>query len=199
MTDSSEEDRRIIQRVRDGEIDAFAALVRKYQVRVRGYCTRTLRSTALGDDAAQDIFLKAYQGLGRFRGDAAFSSWLFRIMVNQCRDVLRSAAMRRTESWDAMVEQHSDAAEALASTTDDTLQRLEQAEQLQRLLSHLTDVHREILLLREAQGLTYEELAATLHCTVDAVKGRLKRARQELLRAARHAAAGPDVQTDRGA
>ena len=198
MTDSADDDRRIIQQIADGDRDAFAVLVRKYQTRVRGYCIRTMRDAGLGEDAAQEIFLKAYQGLRRFRGDAAFSSWLYRIMVNHCRDVMRGAALRRADSWDAMLEEHPETAAALLATSDETPRRLEHLELLQQVLSHLPESHREILLLRESHGLSYDELATTLGCSMDAVKGRLKRARQELLRTVRHLSQRQDVQTDRG-
>jgi RNA polymerase sigma-70 factor (ECF subfamily) len=198
MTESAADDRATIQRVCDGDAEAFAILVRKYQTRVRGYCINTLRDTGLGEDAAQDVFLKAYQALRRFRGDAAFSTWLYRIMVNHCRDLHRRGALRRAESWDAMLEEHPERAEALHAASDDTPQRLEQGEQLRLLLARLPEGHREILLLREAQGLSYEELAAALGCSLDAVKGRLKRARQALLQAGRHLRAGEDVETGGG-
>ncbi len=193
MTESSADDTLTIQRVHAGEKDAFATLVRKYEVRVRGYCMTTLRDAALGEDAAQEIFLKAYQGLKAFHGDSAFSSWLYRITVNHCRDVLRKASRRKSESWDAMLEREGETAEARLTGSADASERFEHAETLRRVLAELPESHREILLLRESQGLNYEELASILGCSLDAVKSRLKRARQEILSRSRHFLLQEDV------
>ena len=186
MTESSAEDTRTIHRVNAGEKDAFAVLLRKYAVRVRCYCTATLRDASLGEDAAQEIFLKAYQGLKTFHGDSAFSSWLYRIMVNHCRDLLRKAARRKSESWEALLEREGETAEARLTGPADAAERLEHAETLRRALAELPESYREILLLRESQGLNYEELASVLGCSLDAVKSRLKRARQEIVSRSRH-------------
>ena len=198
-SESATEDRDVIHLVQQGNRDAYATLVRKYQVRVRGYCATTLRDAVLADDAAQEVFLKAYQGLTRFRGDAAFSSWLYRITVNHCRDLLRAAARRKAESLDALLEEEGDRIEALLAASDDQARTLENTELAQRILAGLPEGHRQILLLREGQGLSYAELAQTLACSVDAVKGRLKRARQDLTERLRHVRKADDVETGRGA
>ncbi len=199
MNDSGAEDHAVIRRIQAGDRNAYAELVRKYQTKVRGYCVNTLRDATLAEDAAQEIFLKAYQGLTRFRGDAAFSSWLYRITINHCRDVLRKTARRRTESLDALLEESGDRIEALLAAPDDPQRTSEHTDLIRQILAGLPDAHREILLLREAQGLSYEELADTLSCSLDAVKGRLKRARQELTSQLRHFSMPGDVITGRGA
>lgn len=189
------DERAIIQRILRGERDAYAELVRAHQSRIRGYCRYLLRHEADAEDAAQEIFLKAYQSLDRFRGEAAFSTWLYRIAANHCLDRLRSAARRPTQSWDAMLEEHGEKAEALFTTTETPAAKAERTELLTAVLAELPERSRQILVLREMQGLSYEELAAALGCSLDAVKGRLKRARQELDQKLRHFAPLRSVQS----
>ena len=197
MPESITDDLDVIRRVREGDRNAYAALVRKYQMRVRGYCVNTLRDAALAEDAAQEIFLKAYQGLPAFRAASSFSTWLYRITANHCRDLQRKAARRPTESLDALLEQEGERAEALLATPAEDRISGERVELVRRALSHLSETSRAVLILREMQGLSYDELAEALGCSLDAVKGRLKRARQELERRLRHVLQPGGVQTGR--
>lgn len=174
-----EEDLDAIERIRSGEIQAYAILVRKYQTRVRGYCLGALGRAAEADDAAQEIFFKAYRGLGGFRGKARFSTWLYRISVNHCRDLLRSSARGRTESWEALQEREGESAEArIAVMPPPPAGELER--QVKEALDRLPEPYKAVLLLREVQQLSYAQLAETLDCSMDAVKARLRRARREL-------------------
>ncbi len=145
----------------------------------------TLANSTQAEDAAQEVFIKAYQALGQFRGTASFSTWLYRIAVNHCTDLLRKAARRKTESWEALLEKEGEKIEALFSASPN-VESSERTELITKLLSNLSETSRTILVLREIQGLNYQELAETLGCTVDAVKGRLKRARQEIETKLRH-------------
>jgi len=180
------DERAVIRRVLRGDRDAYAELVRAHQGRVRGYCRYLLRNESDADDAAQEIFLKAYQSLDRFRGDSSFSTWIYRIAANHCLDRLRSAARRPSQSWDAMIEEHGEKAEALFTTTETPADQAERVELIGAVLAELPERSRQIIVLREVQGLSYDELASTLGCSLDAVKGRLKRARQELDQKLRH-------------
>lgn len=179
-----QDDLEAIERIRAGDTEAYAALVMKYQARIRSYCLWTLRNAAEADDAAQEVFIKAYRGLGSFRGSAGFSTWLHRIAVNHCRDLLRKTAKQRlTESLDEIREREGEAADALASTEDPMRDR---RRLVQEALDRLPEQYRTILVMREAEGLSYEELAKFLGCSLDAVKARLKRARAQLEENARH-------------
>lgn len=133
----------------------------------------------LADDAAQEIFVKAYQALGQFRGKSSFSTWLYRISVNHCADLLRKSARRKTESWEALLEKQGEKFESLF-TTGTGIDNSEHAELIAKFLLQLPEKSREILILREMHGLSYQELAEALTCSLDAVKARLKRARQEI-------------------
>ncbi len=189
--EDSIEDFDIVLKVLAGDRDAYAVLVRTYQERVRGYCLGMLANSSMADDAAQEVFIKAYQGLGSFKGNASFSTWLYRITANHCADVLRKLK-RKTESWEALLEKDGDKIELLLAVSPEKMDD-GNSELIGRILAHLTEKSREALVLREMHGLSYQEMAAALDCTVDAVKGRLKRAREELDLKTRHLLQFKDV------
>jgi RNA polymerase sigma-70 factor (ECF subfamily) len=168
-----------------GDGAAFAELVRRHAPRVRALCAATLRNSEEAEDAAQEAFLKAHRALGRFSGEASFGTWLHRIAVNHCLDVLRAAARRRSESLDAMLEADSSAL-GRALSEPSPAKALEDRDTVARLLARLNPEQRLALTLREAEGLSYEEIAEAMSCSLDSVKARLKRARAELLEMSRH-------------
>lgn len=183
--ENSIEDFEIILDILAGDRDAYKEIVQKYEVRVRSYCLNVLQNSAQADDAAQEIFIKAYQALGQFRGAASFSTWLYRIAANHCTDVIRKIARWKTESWEALLEKEGEQLESLFSVAP-KIERSEQSQLIAKLLSVLPEKYRTILVLREIHGLSYQELSETLECSVDAVKARLKRARQEIEIKSRH-------------
>ena len=174
-----DEDLNAIEQVRAGKIQAYALLVRKYQGRIRGYCLGTLGNAAEADDAAQEVFIKAYRGLGGFRGRSSFSTWLYRITVNHCRDLLKSAGRGKTESLDALRDEEGEPFEARLAVAP-AAQLGEREGQVREALARLPETSREVLVLRAVQGLSYAEMMESLGCSLDAVKGRLRRAREEL-------------------
>jgi len=180
------EDREVIQRIRSGEKETYADLVRRYQAKVLRLCTSLLADATLAEDAAQEIFLKAYQGLDTFRGEALFSTWLYRIAANHCKDLLRKRIREKTESWETLVEEQGEQLQQLLTSPENPTSSLANTELVERVLSHLAPDYRLILTLREVQGLSYRELAEALGCSVDAVKARLRRARQDLQEKLRH-------------
>ena len=174
-----EEDLEAIEQIRGGQIQAYAFLVRKYQTRMRGYCLGVLRNAAEADDAAQEVFIKAYKGLSGFRGRASFSTWLYRVAVNHCRDLLRSAARNRTESLEMLREEEGESFEVRTAVLPEA-RPSDREQQIQETLDQLPEQYKAVLILREVQGLSYQELAEALGCSVDGVKARLRRARREL-------------------
>ena len=182
----TDEDLVSIRQVLSGQRDAYAHLVRKYQARVLRLCTALLREASVAEDAAQDIFLKAYQSLHAFQGHSLFSTWLYRIAANRCKDLLRKRSRQRSESWEALVETHGEALQQLLTVSANPTLAVADADLADRLLSQLPPDYRLILTLREVEGLSYQELAETLACSMDAVKARLRRARQALQDTLRH-------------
>ena len=169
-----------------GDRDAYAELVQAHQAKILRLCNSLLADTALAEDAAQETFLKAYQALSSFRGQSSFSTWLYRIASNRCLDLLRKRKRERTESWEQLIEEAGEQLPSLLQSPPNAADSLANKELVQRLLSLLPPDYRLVLTLREMEGLSYEELACALHCSADAVKSRLRRARQELLKYWRH-------------
>lgn len=178
----SAEDHLLIQRVRSGHTEAFGELVTRHQRRL----VRTLR-TLLGSaedalDVAQDAFFQAFLKLDSFRGDSAFYSWLFRIAWNAAATLKRKQRVRSSSSLDAIREQSgsepddnhpaSDPCQALQSSEDRLL--------LRQALDELGEDYRTALVLKEIEGLPYEEIAELTHSPIGTVRSRIHRARQEL-------------------
>lgn len=176
----------LIRAAQAGRRSAFEALVRRHHVRIIQLCGSLLGNQAEAEDAAQEVFLKAYVSLTRFEGDAAFGTWLHRIAVNHCLDLLRKRARRKTDSLDELVEREGGRLDRLFSGPADPARAIEAADLAARLLATLPEEQRVAITLRETQGLNYEEIAKVMDCTVDSVKGRLKRARETLEKSLRH-------------
>jgi RNA polymerase sigma-70 factor (ECF subfamily) len=172
-------DAALIESVLGGRQEAYAELVRRHHPRVFGLCVSMLGDRAQAEDAAQDVFLKAYRRLSDFRGDAALSTWLYRVAANRCLDLLRSAGRRREESWEAFVEREGDGLRRLlAEPAAEAPLVSEDADLVRRTLERLPEDYRLILTLREVEGLDYRELTKALDCSMDSVKAKLRRARQ---------------------
>lgn len=178
-------DGELARRAADGDDGAFAELVRRHAPRVRALCGATLRNSEEAEDAAQEVFLKAHRALGRFSGEASFGTWLHRIAVNHCLDVLRAAGRRRSESLDALLDADATAL-GRALSEPSPAQALEDRDTVARLLSRLNPEQRLALTLREAEGMSYEEISKAMSCSLDSVKARLKRGRAELIKMSRH-------------
>lgn len=175
------DEKQVVQSVLAGDKESFAVLVRAYQAKVLSLCLSLMRNRAEADDAAQEIFVKAYRGLSGFRLDSSFSTWLYRIAYRHCLDLLRSRKRRAAEPLDSLPE----IAENAAS--------LEDKAAVESVLSALPPDYRLVLTLREVQGLTYEEIARATGSSLDSVKARLRRAREALQEAARHFLSRSDV------
>lgn len=184
------EDFQIIQAVLKGDREAYAELIRAHHARILSLCLSMLLDRSEADDAAQEVFVKAFASLYQYKQDLSFQAWLYRIASNHCLDLLRKKKRQKTDSLDSLLEQKGDHLEDLAARTADLGRRIEEKEEkvqlALRVLSYVSPEQRQILILRELDGLSYEEISAVLHCSLDAVKARLKRARQQLQEKARH-------------
>jgi RNA polymerase sigma-70 factor (ECF subfamily) len=182
-------DQELVASIRGGNAHAFVELIRRHHGRVRGLCASLLDDQSELDDAVQEVFLKVHRSLDKFHGDSAFSTWLYRVAMNHCLDVRRRVARRRTQSLDAILESEGEAVSRFLEGSRRERDPAEEAEERAAalaVLSSLPDDYREILALRETQGLSYDEIASVLECSLDAVKARLRRARVELREKLRH-------------
>ena len=178
-----EEELEIIVKVRSGDADAFEALVLEHQNKVYSLALRMVGNEEDARDMAQEAFIRAFNSLGSFRGESKFSVWLYRLTSNICIDVLRGRAKRRTVSlsWE-----DEDGDEGELEIPDERfspeagLERSELREAVRRGLEQLTPEYREILLLREINGLSYDEIGRALNLEEGTVKSRIFRARKKL-------------------
>ena len=164
----------LVSRAQTGQLDAFEELVRRHRLATYRVALRMLGDESDAEDATQDAFVQAWRNLAGFRADAAFSTWMYRVVTNRCLNMLR--ARRRTEPL-------PDDREAPASRPDRIAEARWQVEDLKLAILRLTPEQRAPLVLRELQGCSYEEIAETLDVSISAVKSRLHRARLELLSA----------------
>jgi RNA polymerase sigma-70 factor, ECF subfamily len=172
---SAPSDRLLVQRASAGDVQAFEALVRRHQVAVIRLCVGMLGDGHAAEDAAQDVFFSAWRSLGQFRGDAQFSTWLYRIATNQC---LRS--IRRRPPPVTQLPEDLPAGESGAPHS-----RLEAAEAtaaVSAAVARLSPEQRVALLLRQVEGLSYDQIAEVLGVSMAAVKSRIYHARVELAR-----------------
>ena len=171
MTDG--DDARLIELARAGDVDAFAALVRRHEHRVRGVLLRLLGDARDVEEATQDVFVQAWRNLDRFRGDAAPFTWLYRIAVNEALMRQRRRRLPETELDEA-------AGAPSLSTTASSAEAAELRHFLLTQISELSFEYRAPLVLRDLEGLSNEEVAAALDLTVAAAKSRIHRARMQL-------------------
>ncbi|MGE5552014.1 MAG: RNA polymerase sigma factor [Bacteroidota bacterium] len=173
----------LIQRCQAGEMDAFEELLGRYEGLVYNLTHRYFGSQAEAADVAQEAMLKVFRRISEFKGHSSFKTWLYRVVTNLCLDTLRK---HRTPplSLDEL-EEDGKTLPDLPSKGEDPEGALEQAELrgiLGDLLATLAEDHRIIIVLRDVEGLAYEEIAAILGCSLGTVKSRLARAREALRR-----------------
>jgi RNA polymerase sigma-70 factor (ECF subfamily) len=169
------DDFELVRRTNRGELDAFEKLVDRHRPVVVRVAARIVGSHE-AEDVSQDAFLRAFHRLEHFRGDAPFRSWLLRITHNAALDHI---GRRRPEPVDP---ETLDATEASASRPPaDQLETRERIERLERKLHGLSYQHRVVLVLRDAEGLSYEEIADVTDTPLGSVKARLHRARGEFV------------------
>jgi RNA polymerase sigma-70 factor (ECF subfamily) len=175
----SAEDRELISACLEGRTECFAELVRRYQDRLYNAVFRMLGSAEDAQDVVQEAFVNAYQALGSFKGEARFFTWLYRIAMNQAISWKRKR--RVTARLELRHEENSQPLDqSVGSQPAEALERAEEEEQLQRALARLSMEHRVVLVLKEIEGLKYEEIAEALRVPIGTVRSRLHRARVEL-------------------
>lgn len=168
----------IILAARQGDSEAFAALIKQYEKSVFALTRRMCRNSEDAADAAQETFLAVWRGLSSFRGDARFSTWLYRLASNACIDILRREGRQR-----ATLSLDDDTLSMEPADTVSPIQSLERAElraEIERGLQALSPEYREVLILREIHQLSYEEIAQTLSIELGTVKSRISRGRKQL-------------------
>ncbi|HXR51173.1 MAG TPA: RNA polymerase sigma factor RpoE [Steroidobacteraceae bacterium] len=174
----------LVQRVQRGDKTAFDLLVRKYQHKVVKLVSRYMRDQADAEDVAQEAFIKAYRAIPQFRGDSAFYTWLYRIAINTAKNAIVSRDrspidfdldLQNIEESNSMQARLAD-----AETPESLLQTEEIRETVNRAIEALPEDLRTAIVLRELEGLSYEDIAQAMDCPVGTVRSRIFRAREAI-------------------
>ena len=177
-------DQQLVERVQRGDKRAFDLLVTKYQRKIFRLLSRLIRDQAEVEDVAQEAFIKAYRALPNFRGDSAFYTWLYRIAINTAKNHLVSQGRRAPTTTEADIEEAEtfDDGEHLRdlNTPDSMLLSKQVGEAVNRAIDQLPEDLRTAIVLREIEGLSYEEIAAAMDCPVGTVRSRIFRAREAI-------------------
>ncbi len=176
-------DKELVKRVQKGDKGAFDLLVLKYEQKIVNLVMRYVRDPEQALDISQEAFIKAYRALPRFRGDSAFYTWLYRIAVNTAKNYLAAQRRRPMDIELDLQEQEQYGLHAKLKETDtpETVSMgHELQETLERAIEALPDDLRTAIILRELDGMSYEEIAQTMDCPVGTVRSRIFRARDAI-------------------
>lgn len=170
-------DAALAAQARAGDMAAFEVLVRRYRNDVFRMAYHVLLSREDAWDVSQEVFIKAYQGLRRFRGEASFKTWLLRITLNHCKDFFKKRRLR-TVALDGTTAAAQSVSPALGPR--ETLSADELGRAIGTALDSLSAKHRTAFVLREFEGMSYDEMARTMGCRIGTVMSRLHHARKNL-------------------
>ncbi len=176
-------DQVLVERVQKGDRHAFDLLIQKYQHRIVSLVSRYVSDPSEAMDVAQEAFIKAYRAIGNFRGDSAFYTWLYRIAINTAKNWL-VARNRRPPASDidaADAEQYDiDSPLKERSTPENELMREEVERTVYGAIAALPEDLRTAIILREIEGMSYEEIATAMECPIGTVRSRIFRAREAI-------------------
>lgn len=184
----TEEDRELIVLAQKGDKAAFRSLVERHQRRAFAIAMGLVRDENDARELVQEAFLRVYRGLGAFQGSSSFFTWLYRIVTNLAIDLMRKPGRKDAELLDSQTNPDEESDFALVSRIDgadplDVMRRQEIAGRIQAALDALPPYHRGVILMREVEGMSYEEMAQAMGVSKGTIMSRLFHARQKLQRA----------------
>ena len=175
-------DWQLVERVQRGDKRAFDLLVAKYQRKLFRLLSRLIRDPAEIEDVAQEAFIKAYRALPNFRGESAFYTWLYRIAINTAKNYLVAQGRRAPTQTETEIEDAENFEDGDSLRTEDTPDRMllskQVAEAVNRAIERLPEELRTAIVLRELEGLSYDEIAESMNCPIGTVRSRIFRARE---------------------
>jgi RNA polymerase sigma-70 factor (ECF subfamily) len=177
-------DEELVRKSQKGDIAAFEQLISKYQQKIYNSAYRLMGNPHDAGDLAQEALIKVYKSIGSFRLDASFSTWVYHIVTNVCRDELRKRSRQQVSSLDEPLnlrdgEVNREVAD-FTNCPDYAYEQKESEEYIQKLINSLNPDYRMVIVLREIMGFSYDEIAQELNITLGTVKSRLNRARRYL-------------------
>lgn len=172
--------RELIERIKQGDNGAFEVLVNQYSARVSNTIYHILGISSDVDDLAQEVFIKVYKHLDNFNQKSKFSTWLYRITVNTVYDYLRKKRHRRTISLEELEPEEPGRFTALPEAVTGQAEQNELQKLLHKLIQELPVKYRTVVILKDIEGLAYNEIAGIMKCSLGTVESRLYRARMAL-------------------
>ncbi|QIB69466.1 sigma-70 family RNA polymerase sigma factor [Aminipila butyrica] len=179
----SEEEQNLIKKAKEGDEGSFEALILSCKGKAYNLALRYVKDEQDALDVLQESFIKIFRHLDKFKEDSKFETWVYRIVVNTCYDSLRKNKGRQQERPLAIREEEEGGELELPDNQplpEDVLLNREHSSYLLQCLERIPEEHKRIVVLRDVTGLSYEEIADTLECSIGTVKSRLSRARQRL-------------------
>lgn len=190
MTERPEDpDLQLVRRVQQGDARAFEALVIKYQRRIERLIARMIRDVDLVQDLTQETFIRAYRALPQFRGESAFYTWLYRIAVNTARKELVNLGRNPVMTESALAQARGDAEDETSerrtepsdeATPEALMASAQVAAAVNGAIQELSEDLRQAIVLREIEGLSYDEIAEVMNCPIGTVRSRIFRAREAI-------------------
>jgi RNA polymerase sigma-70 factor (ECF subfamily) len=181
-------DLELVQTFLGGDRGAFEELMLRHQSRVYAFCYRYFGAQEPAEEAAQEVWVKIFRYLGRFRGDSKFTTWMYRVALNHCRNLSAYEGRRGKGKHDSLDAERDDGDGGVmrrqladsGQSADAMLVANERRQMMHEELARLDPLWREVLLLRDVEGMSYDEVASALEVATGTVKSRIHRARTEL-------------------
>lgn len=180
---ASAEDAALVQASQKGDTQAFEELVARHRDRIYARAYSMVRNEQSAIDLSQEAWVKAWQRLKQFQGEASFTTWMTRITINLCLDHLRQRKRQKTDSLDALAEDAGGVERYMPPITVNPTERLERAELRSRIdaaMEQLSESHRTVLVLNEFEQMDYKQIAKVMGCSIGTVMSRLFYARRRL-------------------
>lgn len=178
-----DDDTRLVHASLSGDSEAFGELVKKYEKLIYNTSYQLIGNPDDAFDVSQETFIKAYRSLGSFRGDSKFSTWLYKICQNAARDYIRSKFRQKTVSLTAYDDDDTKEVQLdivdddISSQPDRSLEREESRAAVREAIAKLSEDHKNVIVLRDIEGYSYEDISEILNLEIGTVKSRLNRAR----------------------
>jgi len=174
----------LIKRCKDGELQAFEELISKYETKVFNITFRILGDYTEAEDISQDILVKVFRSIKGFKEQSSFYTWLYRITVNECMDAVKKRKKTVAYSIDSPIETEDDVIKREIQDSGESVEEKVERKELRKYLADAMNLisheHRMVIVLRDIQGFSYEEIAEIIKCPPGTVKSRINRARCEL-------------------
>ncbi|NLY43522.1 MAG: sigma-70 family RNA polymerase sigma factor [Clostridiaceae bacterium] len=174
----------LIQKCKNGDVEAFEQLIESYQKKVFGIAFRMLGNTEDASDVAQEVFLKVFKSITNFKEESSLSTWIYRIATNVCLDEIRKRKKATVVSINSTIQLEDGEidmqVEDQGPHPDEIVERKELENEVKKAIERLNNEHKIVIILRDIQGLSYDEIADILQCSLGTVKSRINRARNSL-------------------